>query len=225
MTLLTNLIYFFKILFIYSWQTHRKRQRHRGRSRLHAGSPMWDSIPGPQDHALSQRQMLNHWATQAPPNPTTFEGMWISVLMNEKMRKVLFCDCPWWQTEDSSSSCCHQRPCKIHSVESSWSLELTSLCGWWCLFALKKWLPNHTDLAIAIATEDQSHPGRVSSAMTYLKVWEIHSNMGESWECHGGTTFLNDRYFRAESVGIFSSRIRSRIYSCWAFSGLVWSTQ
>ena len=26
---------------------------------------MWDSILGLQDHALGQRQMLNHWATQA----------------------------------------------------------------------------------------------------------------------------------------------------------------
>ena len=64
---------FLKILFIYSWerdtQTERERERGRdtgrGRSRLHAGSPMWDSIPGLQDHALSRRQMLNHWATQA----------------------------------------------------------------------------------------------------------------------------------------------------------------
>ena len=29
--------------------------------------PTWDSILGPQDHALSQRQMLNPWATQVPP--------------------------------------------------------------------------------------------------------------------------------------------------------------
>ena len=28
----------------------RGRDTGRGRSRLHAGSPMWDSIPGPQDH-------------------------------------------------------------------------------------------------------------------------------------------------------------------------------
>ena len=27
---------------------------------------MQDSIPGPQDHNLSQRQTLNHWATQVP---------------------------------------------------------------------------------------------------------------------------------------------------------------
>ena len=31
----------------------RREQRHsRGRIRLHVGSPTWDSIPGPQDHAL-----------------------------------------------------------------------------------------------------------------------------------------------------------------------------
>ena len=32
----------------------------RGRSRLHVSSLMWDSIPGLWDHALSQRQTLNH---------------------------------------------------------------------------------------------------------------------------------------------------------------------
>ena len=45
----------------------RKREREReaetltgrGRSRLHAGSPMRDSIPGLQDHTLGQRQALN----------------------------------------------------------------------------------------------------------------------------------------------------------------------
>ena len=46
--------------------TERERERGRdtdtgrGRSRFHAGSPMWDLIPGLQDHALSQRQMPNH---------------------------------------------------------------------------------------------------------------------------------------------------------------------
>ena len=54
---------FFKrlYLFIYSWKTHTQRERERGRdtckgrSRLHAGSPMWDSIPRLQDHALGLR--------------------------------------------------------------------------------------------------------------------------------------------------------------------------
>ena len=44
-------------------ETERERERGRdtgrGRSRLHAGSPMWDSILGLQDHALGQRQELN----------------------------------------------------------------------------------------------------------------------------------------------------------------------
>ena len=51
----------------------RERERERckdtggGRSRLHAGSPTWDSIPGLQDRALGQRQALNHRATQECP--------------------------------------------------------------------------------------------------------------------------------------------------------------
>ena len=52
-------------LFIHERHTERGREIGRGRSRLHAGSPMWDSIPGPWDQALSRRQTLNRWATQA----------------------------------------------------------------------------------------------------------------------------------------------------------------
>ena len=43
--------------------TEKKRERERGRSRLHAGSPTWDPIPGLQDHALSWKadaQPLSH---------------------------------------------------------------------------------------------------------------------------------------------------------------------
>ena len=62
-------VLFFKKDFIYLFMKDRERERGRdigrGRSRLHAGSPMWDSILGLQDHALGQRQPLNHWATQA----------------------------------------------------------------------------------------------------------------------------------------------------------------
>ena len=50
--------------------TERGRDTGRGRSRISAGSLTWDSISGPQDHTLSQRQMLNHWATQIPTNKT-----------------------------------------------------------------------------------------------------------------------------------------------------------
>ena len=43
-----------------------------GRSRLPDGSLMWDSIPGPWDYDLSQRQMLNHGATQESLNKNLF---------------------------------------------------------------------------------------------------------------------------------------------------------
>ena len=51
--IITEELYFFKkILFIYSWD----RERSRERSRLHAGSPTWDSTLGPRDHTLGQRR-------------------------------------------------------------------------------------------------------------------------------------------------------------------------
>ena len=55
--------FFFKDVFIH--ETQRGRDTGRGRSRLPARSPMWDSIPGPREHDLSWRQTFNHWATQA----------------------------------------------------------------------------------------------------------------------------------------------------------------
>ena len=46
--------------------TERERQRHRQREKQApcTESPMWDSIPGLQDHALGQRQALTRCATQ-----------------------------------------------------------------------------------------------------------------------------------------------------------------
>ena len=43
-------------LFIHKRHTERSRDTGRGRSRFHAGSLMWDSIPGLQDHALGWRR-------------------------------------------------------------------------------------------------------------------------------------------------------------------------
>ena len=62
------LFFFFLRFYLFIHKRHREGGRNKGRgkrSRLRAGSPMWDLIPGLRDHALSQRQMLNHWATQA----------------------------------------------------------------------------------------------------------------------------------------------------------------
>ena len=42
----------------------RGRDTGRRRSRFPAGSLMWNSIPGPWDHNLSQSQTLNHSPTQ-----------------------------------------------------------------------------------------------------------------------------------------------------------------
>ena len=55
-----------KILFILERHTERGRDIGRGKSKLPEGSPLWDSIPGPQDQDPSWRQTLNCWATQSP---------------------------------------------------------------------------------------------------------------------------------------------------------------
>ena len=60
----------FKKYFIYLFMrdAERGKGKHtdRGRSRLHAGSLMWDSIPGLWDHILGWRQALNRGTTQGP---------------------------------------------------------------------------------------------------------------------------------------------------------------
>ena len=55
---------FLKILFIYSWETHREAETQREKQAPRR-EPDVGLDPGPWDHALSQRQMLNRWATEA----------------------------------------------------------------------------------------------------------------------------------------------------------------
>ena len=43
-----------------------ERHRDRGRNWLPMGSLMWDLIPRPRDHNLSQRQTLNHEPRRCP---------------------------------------------------------------------------------------------------------------------------------------------------------------
>ena len=60
------LFVYFKRLCIYLFMTDGERERGRGRSRLHAGSPTWDSIPGLQDQTLpGLKAEPNHWAIGA----------------------------------------------------------------------------------------------------------------------------------------------------------------
>ena len=61
--------FFLKILFIYSFMidTHTQRGRDTGggRSRLHGGSPTWDSILGSPGSYPGSKAALNPWATGA----------------------------------------------------------------------------------------------------------------------------------------------------------------
>ena len=68
----------FFLIFIYSIMRDRERERGRetgrGRSRLHPGSPTWDSVPYFQDHALGQR--LHQTAEPpGPPSPVILCGI------------------------------------------------------------------------------------------------------------------------------------------------------
>ena len=74
----------------------------KGRSRLPIGSPMWDSIPGLWDYALSQKQMLNGWPTQASLFMILFVIPLFSLnIISQKKKKSFKCpdiwDC-WWNT-------------------------------------------------------------------------------------------------------------------------------
>ena len=66
-------------------ERHRERGKDtgRGRSRPHAGSPMWDSIPGPQDHTLSRRQTL----TAEPPSTSLFVCLFKILFIHEIQRQ------------------------------------------------------------------------------------------------------------------------------------------
>ena len=56
------------------------RDTERERSRLHAESPMRNSIPGLQDHTLGQRQAPNRCATQG--------SLFLSLFMRDTHREA-----------------------------------------------------------------------------------------------------------------------------------------
>ena len=62
-----RLFFFLRILFIHERHTKRVRHIGRKRTRLLLGSLMWDSILGPRDPDVSQRQTFNYWTIQVPP--------------------------------------------------------------------------------------------------------------------------------------------------------------
>ena len=53
LTIILNYLFFKDFIYLFIRDTEREAETQAGgRSRLHAGSPMWDSILGLQDHAL-----------------------------------------------------------------------------------------------------------------------------------------------------------------------------
>ena len=71
--------------------TQRERERGRdtgrGRSRLHTGSMMWDSIPGLQDHTPGCRQRQ----TAAPPGlPLELFSIWLFTTCKSCLVRCLF---------------------------------------------------------------------------------------------------------------------------------------
>ena len=65
-------------------ERERERQRHGQREKQApcTGSPTWDSIPGLQDCALGQRQVLNHCATQGSLHIYLYYDVVVSCIPN-----------------------------------------------------------------------------------------------------------------------------------------------
>ena len=109
------LIYFLRF-YLFIHETQRERQWHRQReNRLPAGSPVWDSILGPQDHALSWRQMLNHGATQVPLLPLILIMTSYSPFLERQFQIYV----EIW--EDSFATASNPKPCSFWSSISSHS--------------------------------------------------------------------------------------------------------
>ena len=122
-------------LFIYSWEIQRERQRHRQKKKqAPAGSLMWDSIPGPQDHNLSQRQMLNHWATQVPQRGSILKGKMNNFSLLPKPKEQPSCHNPKPETANQAfwrpcSGFIHSRllPTPHHREERGWRSDLWTI--------------------------------------------------------------------------------------------------
>ena len=66
--ILKSVLFIFQRFYLFTHEryTERGRDISRGRSRPPIGSLMQGLTLRPQDHDLSQRQMLNHWAIRCP---------------------------------------------------------------------------------------------------------------------------------------------------------------
>ena len=77
-------------LFINERHTERGRDIGKGRSRLPVRNLMWDSILGPQDHDLSRRKTLSHWAIRCPMRRAYLESVLIVNTLSFPNYNILF---------------------------------------------------------------------------------------------------------------------------------------
>ena len=110
-TIILNFIFFNFYLFMIVTQRERGRDIGRGRSRLHAGSPMWDSIPGLQDRALGQRQAPNRCATQGSLS-SHFVCCILALLVSFTLQKLFNLMNSQWDF----CFCCLCFWCQIHKI-------------------------------------------------------------------------------------------------------------
>ena len=114
--------------------TEREAETGRGRCRLPMGSLIQDMIPGPQDHDLSQRKMLIHWATQASP----FEDL--NALQLRVKVKIWFCISlekwiwwPAWNILLYYCNCQSEALITLHTVGLTLNTWTVPFCNQGCL--------------------------------------------------------------------------------------------
>ena len=109
--------------------TQRERQRHRQREEKQAPcrQRMWDSIPGFRDHALSQRQTLNLWATQV--SLIIFFLTYLSLIKNkirdETLEQMWYMHHCFWENSQSACICSRTEtvPHWVNKVETKTKLK------------------------------------------------------------------------------------------------------
>ena len=118
--------FFLRFLFIYSWETQRERSRDtgRGRSGLHAGSLMWDSILGSCPRLKAGAKLLSHPGTMAGHLQThcLSENGWYWFMMRQK------------------------EFAQDYKTAKSLLSTLLSLAGIFFIASLPQWRKHHVDL-------------------------------------------------------------------------------
>ena len=148
------------------------RDLRRGRSRFPVGSRMWDSIPGSQDHALSQKQTLNHWATLA--------SRWIALIEKVHVKHMfIFSQAPLCESKEGYQ----------------WVWPPTFWAPWsdleesypFCSLLIVTW--EHFNLISWFSGQVGSRSTRLNSKKFYF--WHLHGSFNQSQStCYLGMNFI-----------------------------------